>query len=108
MPMSDGDHLRRPQETGHCGAVEMERKMKLVQVVTYQSSFAGDPAINITPIQERRLRLAGRWPMGRRGDPYIGVYMGLHRAQPSFSAADIDRICAGAHAVIDILDCRED
>lgn len=78
-----------------------------MQVVTYETSNPGDPRINITPAQEKRLLAAGVWPRGRRGNKYSSVYHGAHRAPADFSASDIDRIIAGAHAVIDILDKRE-
>jgi hypothetical protein len=78
------------------------------QVVTYQTSDTGDPRINITPAQEKRLLAAGVWPRGRRGNKYSSVYHGAHRGLADFSASDIDRIIAGEHAIIDVLDKREE
>lgn len=77
------------------------------QVVTYETSNTGDPRINITPAQEKQLLAAGVWPRGRRGNKYSSVYHGAHLGRPDFSASDIDRIIAGAHAIIDVLYKRE-
>ena len=76
------------------------------RVVTYQTSCISDPHLDIAPAQERRMTSAGVWPKGRYGNAYTSVYHGLHTGRPTLSAVEIDRLCAGEHAIIDIIDRR--
>ncbi len=80
----------------------------MTRVVTYQTSWCGDRSLDITPTQEAQMRAACVWPRGLHGDEYATVSVGLHTAWPTFTAAEISRIIAGEHAVIDVLWSRAD
>lgn len=76
------------------------------RVVTYQTSDPSDTPLNISPSQEIEMKAAGVWPRGRHGGHYTNVSHGLNSAPPTFSEAEIARICGGEHAIVDVLDRR--